>query len=150
MGRSRLEKINRKIELLESQISELEEERKIAISHKMIGCPSCKKDSQLKSWVLIKDHHYIPPRGCSEGAFWISSHEYHLVCPKCQRLGRTYRSSLHWNSETRSEYYDYVPSESFYMLVSNNTSRFAEVLDSYDEGYDIKKLRENKRRRNDH
>ena len=116
---------------IEKEIDALKEELELVRSRKTLAC-ACGKRSQLSKWILISDYHYIRPYGCTGGDYWDFSDEYHLICPKCDGLGRVYKASYEADDSVMN---------TLYKFIHNHAKYFGEQLKSYGEGYDIKKLR---------
>ena len=55
-----------------------------------VPCSECKKRSPLHLWIFIQNRYYVPPSGCTEGAYWVDSlfQHCHLVCPTCSHRNR--------------------------------------------------------------
>lgn len=113
-----------------------------AYSRKRIECPCCNKSSPISSIELVCQYHYIQPRGCTDGDYYVFSNEYLLVCPKCQGLGRVWKRSL--------SYVDGVPKPDpmleLFEFIQANSKLFFEVYDNYDYG-DIEQIRKKHKQR---
>lgn len=120
---------------IDKEIEALEEERELVRSRKTLAC-ECGKRSQLSKWILISDYHYIRPYGCMGGDYWESSNEYHLICPKCDGVGRVYHASYEDEDSEMNTLYKFVHDHARY---------FGERLKSYKEGCDVEELRKKAR-----
>lgn len=56
-----------------------------------LKCRHCKRSFPVGELTHIQTHDYIPPRGCTEGDYWIEG-EGEWQCPKCKhrRTNRSY------------------------------------------------------------
>ena len=120
---------------IDKEIEALEEEREQLRARKLFQC-FCGKKSRLDKWILISDHHYIRPRGCSGGDYWAFSKEYHLVCPKCGGMGRVIHRS--WAKDDPKE-------NASYNFVHEYRQYFGERLNAYGDGYTVEELRKKKK-----
>src|SRR3989344_5523989 len=82
---SALTKINKLLAEQERIKSDLTDRLLAALRRTFLRCSECGRESQVSSWVFIQDHWYVPPSGCTEGAYWKSrkANTCHLRCPKC-------------------------------------------------------------------
>jgi len=126
---SREKRILKDIDILNQEVDDLRR-------RKIIKCLHCKKGTQLSKAVVIRDHHYISPRGCSEGDYWMDSKEFRFVCFKCGELSRAYIGSMeqiHWGKdEPTPEALKTSPKVQLYMFIRAHTRYIGEILDDYD------------------
>jgi hypothetical protein len=56
----------------------------------LFTCEHCGRKSPLSKWVFIQVQYYVPPRGCTEGDYWVNSETKvcDLRCPMCE--GKNY------------------------------------------------------------
>jgi len=65
--------------------------RKTLPEKMLLFCKGCKRRSILSRWTLIVEHYYVPPRGCTEGAYWSESRSSSRIrCPRCGHETRLY------------------------------------------------------------
>lgn len=74
--------IAKQIEFHLGEVKRLRELEKQLAAERFVQCGECKKRSKIKSVVFIQTHWYVPPRGCTEGAYW-NPGEGQFICPKC-------------------------------------------------------------------
>jgi hypothetical protein len=109
-------------------------------ANRLLECPHCNKRSPISKWGVIRDHSYTPPRGCMEGDYWSFSNEYHILCPKCQGMGRVWLKSYDPPEHPMNQLFEFI---------KENYKLFGEQLDNYEYGT-IEQIREkNKQREKD-
>ena len=96
------------LHFLESQLS-------TAKGEEFYTCPSCDKRTKVKNVLLLREHSYVEPYGCSAGDYWIPS-QYLLMCFKCDSVLRFYVND--------DEYY-------YTEFVKDHMSQFKAVEDYY-------------------
>ena len=93
-----LQEVGREIKEHEDKVSRLRKTRRqiLSISRKspermLLHCGGCKRRSKLSRWTLIVENYYVPPSGCTEGAYWTNSRSSSAVrCPRCGYENRLY------------------------------------------------------------
>ena len=84
-----------KILEIENQIKELRDKRTALYQSELIACTDncfgkgCGKKTKIKDLSYIQTHYYVPPSGCTDGAFWAEG-DGQFVCPKCDHVNRLY------------------------------------------------------------
>jgi hypothetical protein len=74
-----------KLDRLDEKRAELSKQKLEAIQAVPIACIACKQYTSLGDWIFIQKLWWVPPSGCTEGAYW-KNHQTHtcdLRCPQC-------------------------------------------------------------------
>ncbi len=96
-------------------------------SNKTIKC-GCGAMHKIKDCIAIQSHHYIPPRGCTEGDYW-NPGELQVICPVTDYKNRLLFDSLFtvpYNIRYEFEHNAEMQFKSKYKHL------FKEVIDDYD------------------
>ncbi len=80
---TKLQSAELKIKKAEAALEKALTKKNAALKDATAKCRFCGKRSKLSSIDLIQTHYYIPPSGCSDGAYWTPS-ELNWMCPKCK------------------------------------------------------------------
>lgn len=122
----REDQLLKELQAIRMEMVPIKEELDRVRANKTIQCLGCGKRSPISKWTFIQQHHYIPPSGCMEGAYWVHSNEVLIGCPKCQSLMRTWKSSVR----------DSDNSYTFYKFILDHAQYFGEKLEYYKEQED--------------
>ena len=93
---SELERVRKEEKKIESKIKQRNKKRNIQ-------CGSCEHSHRVADLVAIQTHFYIPPRGCTEGAYWLPG-EMQFVCPETGVINRLLFDNCDVPWEERKEY----------------------------------------------
>ncbi len=91
----KLEEIEKRLEVVETQRQELRAAQAEALSRKYVTCTNncygkgCGKKSRIGNLVYIQTHYYVSPYSCSGGDYW-NEGEGQFDCPKCGHRNRMY------------------------------------------------------------
>ncbi len=77
--------IQRKLDKLSSDRSEVLKLKLRAIQQILIKCVKCQKKSRLGAWSFIQGRWYVEPYSCTGGDYWNynRTETCHITCPKC-------------------------------------------------------------------
>lgn len=119
--RSQLKKI-------EQQKAELLKKADEAKSKARIKCASCGKMHMIKTLDAIQAHSYVPPSGCTDGAYWVDA-EMQFICPKTEVVNRLliFNHDVPWEERNK---YENDPEEQFKRMYKK---LFRSVKDTYSE-----------------
>lgn len=114
---------------IELQLVEIREKEKNLIgllekqrANKQFRC-GCGKMHRIKDCVVIQDHYYVPPSGCTDGAYWTPT-ELQIICPDTDNKNR-----LLFNIDCTSQHhFEYNASDQFKLMYKH---LFKEVIDDY-------------------
>lgn len=96
---SDVEKAQRKIERAMAKLLDYEKELLSAQSRLTVSCQmnhvhngtACGVSIPIGELTYIREHYYVPPRGCSEGDYWlVVDNDALFVCPHCKYVNRLY------------------------------------------------------------
>ncbi len=117
---AQLEEFHRK----EADINRKIDERN---GNKTLHCGGCNKYHRIKDLTLIQTHFYVPPYGCTEGAYW-SEGEMRFVCSETKIENRLLfdNNDIDWKDR---EKYEKNPKMQF---ERNYKRLFKKIIDTYD------------------
>lgn len=84
---SKIKEAEKIVKIMLSQLSEAQSDLIKVAGECTIQCLLCKKRSKVKSITIIQTHWYMPPSGCTGGAYW-NAGELEFDCPKCGKHNR--------------------------------------------------------------
>ncbi len=141
--RTELTEIDERIQALYKKQESLKKQTRIT-------CPTCHKRTQVTKATVIRDHYYIPPSGCTEGAYWTTSGEFYYYCNHCNATTRAWQHRpYNWDKHQYED--EKLPEKGraptrlrLLHIIRDNINYIGEVLDSYknlQEGMSIEELR---------
>lgn len=104
-------------------LSRIEKQR----ANKTFPC-ICGKRHKFKNCDVIQQHYYVPPSGCSDGAYW-SPTDLYIICPDTDNKNRLYFSTADVPYICRCEY-DWNLNEQFKQKYKH---LFKSVIDDYEQ-----------------
>lgn len=115
-----------------------------------LTCPFCKTRVRLDKLLVVRENHYITPRGCTDGDYWVFSREYAIFYPCCDKGERVYRMSgdEDWRTKELTEAAKKQRRVQLYNLIHAHISHVDEVLDRYDETCSVDELRKRNQEKN--
>lgn len=118
-------KIEQRLATLATEQQKLRQQLETQRSNKQFKCV-CGKMHRIKNCVVIQTHWYVPPSGCTEGAYWKQS-ELQIVCPDTDIKNRLLFSNhdVDWHYQ---QDYRYNAGEQFKQMYKQ---LFKEVIDDY-------------------
>jgi hypothetical protein len=77
---------------LHRKLGRLKQDKLRLAQKTLLTCRECRRRSPLSSWSFIQGHYYVPPEGCTGGAYWtVTEHPLcHLRCSRCRKLNYIY------------------------------------------------------------
>jgi hypothetical protein len=97
--RNREDEIKDQIEALNSELDTIEKNRRWT-------CPWCKKQTAIAKLDVVSSY-YLQDNYDSKD--WTSSGEYRVLCPKCDKVGRSYTHASQYNENGTSAIdYDFI------------------------------------------
>lgn len=91
MSLLQIARIDDRIARHKGTIDKLLGSRKELVKKYKIRCGKCGQRSMLSEWVFRQAIWYVPPRGCTEGAYWKNDDpQSRFVCPECDAAYRVY------------------------------------------------------------
>lgn len=134
-----------KVEEIDGQIAALRERREQILRSRSIKCPKCERRTLLKNATVIRTFSYVPPYGCTGGAYWAADGEYQYYCSKCDQFNRAY--VFEWDKERVPDRKYDIDRIALYEFIKTHYSYFGERLDNYDKGGTIDDIREKDKKR---
>jgi len=125
----REKEIKKEIDNHNAQISALHKEQDSIDSRKTIKC-KCGKRTPIKKVLVLRDHWYETPSGCTGGDMWHRSDENHWYCPHCESWQRAYIFS---SSKAKKSDKNLSLTAKNWFLTQSLMSHFGEVLNQYNE-----------------
>lgn len=121
----RLKEEIKRQEQITANLQDKLEEAKAKLS---IKCQSCLKYHRIKDLVVIQTHWFIPPSGCTEGAYWKQG-ELHFICPNNKVRNRILfnNSDVEWD---KREELKHNPANQFHITYKY---LFKEVLKEFED-----------------
>lgn len=74
--------LEKQLEKAQGDVSEIRERINQRNARRKIECASCGEFHMIKDLNAIQKHGHIPPRGCTEGDYWVEE-ELNYICPDC-------------------------------------------------------------------
>lgn len=128
-----------KVKEIDKIIADLHSQKERMLRSRTVKCPKCEKRTALKNATVIRSFSYVPPHGCTEGAYWAADGEYQYYCGKCDHFNRAY--VLSWDKERVAERKYDIDRIALYEFIKTHYSYFGEQLDYYGEGGTIDNIR---------
>jgi len=137
------------VERIDKEINSLRERKVQLLKNRTVKCSYCEKRTALTNATVIRRFSYVPPSGCTDGAYWAFNGEYNYYCAKCGHFSRAYifdwekegKTNNHVSSNPEKRKYD-IDRVSLHVFIETHYSYFGEHLDDYDKGGTIDELRE--------
>lgn len=120
-------KIEQRLAVLATEQQKLEQQLETQRANKQIRCV-CGKMHRIKNCVVIQTHYYVPPSGCTDGAYW-GEGELNVICPDVDIKNRLLFSNNDVNWRERNDY-KYNAQDQFKCIYKK---LFKEVVDDYKE-----------------
>lgn len=92
-----------------------------------IPCKACDTPHEIRDLTLIQTHFYVPPSGCTEGAYWLPG-EIQFVCPQTDITNRMLFDNNDVPWDKRREY-ENNPQEQFKRIYGHLFKEIVEVHD---------------------
>lgn len=77
------------LKFAEQHVAELKQQLNKIRSKRSILCGSCGHANRICDTVLMRTKYYVPPRGCSEGDYWLEG-EWQFSCQGCSKINRCF------------------------------------------------------------
>lgn len=145
-------------EQIKKQIQSLYKKIETNKKRRTITCPECKHKTRVANATVIRDWYYIPPSGCTEGAYWtFDDTEYFYFCHNCKKCTRTF-IHRHYDYDKKGYVNEEKPKNNkrgditrlkLYYSIHDNINCVGEILNSYNDiskGTTLEALREKKKR----
>lgn len=96
-----LKRVNRQLDRLRRREQVLLQEKDDILGRTLVTCGlrspprgtikegGCGKESRIRDVIYVQTHWYVPPSGCTEGAYWKEG-EGQFDCPHCGVRNRLY------------------------------------------------------------
>jgi hypothetical protein len=96
-------------------------------ANKQFKC-GCGKMHKIKDCVAIQTHYYVPPSGCTDGAYWSDS-EMQVICPITDKKSRLMfnNNDVDWTARQSYGYNAYLQFKYIYLKL------FKEVIQDYEK-----------------
>ena len=138
-----------KIEEIDKTIADLRNQKEQILKSRTVKCSHCNKRTALKNATVVRNFSYVPPSGCTDGAYWATNGEYNYYCAKCGHFNRAYvlgwekegKTNNHVSLKPETRKYD-IDRVALHKFIEMHYSYFGEHLDDYDKGGTIEEMRE--------
>lgn len=120
-------KVEQRLAELATEQSLLEQKLEIQRANKQFKC-GCGKMHRIKNCIVIQAHYYVPPSGCTDGAYWAQT-ELQIICPDTDKKNRLLFSNHDINWRDRSAY-RHNAEEQFKRIYKE---LFKEVIDDHEK-----------------
>lgn len=94
---------------------------------KTILCAACEKRHAIKDLVLIQKYWYTPPRGCSDGDYWLPG-EIRFICPSTDVVNRLLFNTYDVPWDERDKY-ENDPQKQFVNIYGSLFQKIEEVYE---------------------
>lgn len=82
--------LDNEIKKADEWIISLTKVRKDLLKRSILKCSACNSHHEIQNMVFIQRLYWVPPSGCSEGAYW-NDGQQECECPNCSARIRLYK-----------------------------------------------------------